>query len=188
MVIRRERPDGIVCSMGGQTALNVGIELHKRGVLEKYGCAVLGTPIAAVEASEDRQIFNDKLMEIGEKIAKSFSATTVEDAVAAAKEIGFPVMIRSAFALGGLGSGICEDEAKLRDMATKAFAITNQVLVERSLLGWREIEYEVLRDAADNACTVTNMEVSDAAGIAVLCECFNGRLTLCFRRNSCILP
>jgi carbamoyl-phosphate synthase (ammonia) len=165
MVIRREKPDGVIISMGGQTALNCGIELDKRGVLARYGVQVLGTPIAAVEAAEDRQLFNDKLMEIGEKIAPSMTATDVEAAVAAAASIGYPVMIRSAFALGGLGSGICADEAHLRDMASKAFAITNQVLVERSLAGWREIEYEVLRDAADNACICCNMENVDPCSV-----------------------
>jgi carbamoyl-phosphate synthase large subunit len=150
--------------MGGQTALNCGIELDKRGVLARYGVRVLGSSIAAVEAAEDRQIFNDKLAEIGEKVAKSESATSVDDAAAAAARIGYPVMLRSAFALGGLGSGICADEPSLRELAAKAFAITTQVLIERSLLGWREVEYEVLRDAADNACVCCNMENFDPCG------------------------
>jgi carbamoyl-phosphate synthase (ammonia) len=165
MVIRRERPDGIVVSMGGQTALNCGVELHNSGVLAKYGVRVLGTQIDAIVATEDRQIFNDKLNEINEKLAQSFAVTTVDDAVAAAEKIKYPVMIRSAFALGGLGSGICNDEAHLRDMATKAFSLTNQVLVEKSLKGWKEIEYEVVRDAADNCITVCNMENFDPLGV-----------------------
>jgi carbamoyl-phosphate synthase (ammonia) len=140
MVIKRERPDGIVVSMGGQTALNCGVALHESGVLEKYGVRVLGTQIDAIVATEDRQIFADKLAEIKEKLAPSTAVNTVDDAVTAAYKIGFPVMIRSAFALGGLGSGICVDETHLRDMAGKAFAVTNQVLVEKSLKGWKEVE------------------------------------------------
>jgi carbamoyl-phosphate synthase (ammonia) len=165
MVIRRERPDGIVVSMGGQTALNCGVELHNSGVLAKYGVKVLGTQIDAIVATEDRQIFADKLNEINEKLAPSLAVTSVQDAVDAALKIKYPVMIRSAFALGGLGSGICNNEAELRDMATRAFSLTNQVLVERSLKGWKEIEYEVVRDAADNCITVCNMENFDPLGV-----------------------
>jgi len=165
MVIRRERPDGIVVSMGGQTALNCGVALHNSGVLQKYGVKVLGTQIDAIVATEDRQIFNDKLNEINEKLAPSVAVNTVADALVAAKKIQYPVMIRSAFALGGLGSGICNDEAQLKDMASKAFSLTNQVLVERSLKGWKEIEYEVVRDCADNCITVCNMENFDPLGV-----------------------
>ncbi|ETV71100.1 carbamoyl-phosphate synthase, large subunit [Aphanomyces astaci] len=164
-VIRRERPDGILISMGGQTALNCGVELHHNGVFEKYGVRVLGTPISVIEATEDRQIFNDKLNEIGEKIATSFTAESVAEALAAADKIGYPVMIRSAFALGGLGSGICDDKAHLTQMAKKAFAGSPQILVERSMKGWKEVEYEVVRDSADNCITVCNMENFDPLGI-----------------------
>ncbi|DBA02545.1 TPA: hypothetical protein N0F65_011017 [Lagenidium giganteum] len=164
-VIKRERPDGIVISMGGQTALNCGVELHKKGILQKYGVEVLGTQIDVIEATEDRDMFNIKLKEIGEKIAMSFAVKSIDDAVAAAHKIGFPVMIRSAFALGGLGSGICETEEELRGMAKKAFSGSPQILVERSMKGWKEVEYEVVRDAANNCLTVCNMENFDPLGI-----------------------
>jgi carbamoyl-phosphate synthase (ammonia) len=166
-VIKRERPDGLVLSMGGQTALNCGLELHNKGVLAKYGVKVLGTQVDAIEASEDRQIFNDKLNEINEKIAPSITATTVAQAVTAAAKIGYPCMIRSAFALGGLGSGICRDQAHLEEMAAKALSLSNQILVEKSLKGWKEVEYEVVRDAADNCITVCNMENFDPLGACV---------------------
>jgi carbamoyl-phosphate synthase (ammonia) len=165
MVIIREKPDAIMVSMGGQTALNCGVALHNSGVLAKHNVRVLGTQIDAIVATEDRQIFADKLNEINEKLAPSITAENLEDAVAAAKKIGFPCMIRSAFALGGLGSGICTDEAHLRDMAGRAFALTNQILVEKSLKGWKEVEYEVVRDSADNCITVCNMENFDPLGI-----------------------
>ena len=165
MVIKRERPDSILVSMGGQTALNCGVALHNSGVLAKYNVRVLGTQIDAIVATEDRQIFSDKLNEINEKLAPSFAVENLEDAVAAALKIRYPVMVRSAFALGGLGSGICDDEAALRDMVGKAFSLTNQVLVEKSLKGWKEVEYEVVRDAADNCITVCNMENFDPLGI-----------------------
>ncbi|OQR98727.1 carbamoyl-phosphate synthase, ammonia [Thraustotheca clavata] len=164
-VIRRERPDGILISMGGQTALNCGVELHHRGILEKYGVKVLGTQIPVIEATEDREIFNAKLIEINEKIATSFAAASVQEALDAADKIGYPVMIRSAFALGGLGSGICEDKKQLTNMAKKAFAGSPQILVERSMKGWKEVEYEVVRDAANNCITVCNMENFDPLGI-----------------------
>ncbi|POM73123.1 Carbamoyl-phosphate synthase, large subunit, partial [Phytophthora palmivora] len=164
-VIKRERPDGILISMGGQTALNCGVELDKRGVFEKYGVQVLGTQIDVINYTEDRELFNDKLAEINEKIAQSEAVESVDDAVKAAYNIGFPVMIRSAFALGGLGSGICEDEAQLRKMAKQAFSGSPQILVERSMKGWKEVEYEVVRDAANNCLTVCNMENFDPLGI-----------------------
>ncbi len=165
LVIKREKPDGILISMGGQTALNCGIALHNSGVLASNGVRVLGTQIDAIVATEDRQIFSDKLNEINEKLAPSITAENVEDAVKAAVKIGYPCMIRSAFALGGLGSGICANEAELRIMAGQAFAITHQVLVEKSLKGWKEVEYEVVRDAADNCITVCNMENFDPLGV-----------------------
>jgi len=164
-IIKKEKPDGIVVSMGGQTALNCAIELYRSGVFEKYGVEVLGTPISVVIETEDRQLFSDKLHEINEKIAESFAVHTVEDAVEAAKTIGFPLMIRSAFALGGLGSGICDDEPMLRDMARKALSLSEQILVEKSMKGWKEVEYEVVRDSHDNCVTVCNMENFDPLGI-----------------------
>uniref|UniRef100_A0A8C8T1Q0 carbamoyl-phosphate synthase (ammonia) n=2 Tax=Pelusios castaneus TaxID=367368 RepID=A0A8C8T1Q0_9SAUR len=164
-VIKAERPDGLILGMGGQTALNCGVELFRRGVLKEYGVKVLGTSVEAIMATEDRQLFSDKLTEINEKIAPSFAVESIEDALKAAEMIGYPVMIRSAYALGGLGSGICPDKERLLDLGTKAFAVTNQILVERSVVGWKEIEYEVVRDASDNCITVCNMENVDAMGV-----------------------
>eukprot|EP00058_Branchiostoma_floridae_P013144 XP_002598632.1 hypothetical protein BRAFLDRAFT_67029 [Branchiostoma floridae] len=164
-VIKREKPDGILLSMGGQTALNCGVELFKQGILQENGVQVLGTPIESVMATEDRQIFSDKLTEINEKIAPSFAVESVKEALEAAAEIGYPVMVRAAYALGGLGSGLAEDRHKLKDIATKAFAMSNQILIEKSLLGWKEVEYEVVRDSADNCVTVCNMENFDPLGV-----------------------
>ncbi|XP_042302928.1 carbamoyl-phosphate synthase [ammonia], mitochondrial isoform X1 [Sceloporus undulatus] len=164
-VIKAEQPDGIILGMGGQTALNCGVELFKSGILQEHGVKVLGTSVESIMATEDRQMFSDKLNEINEKIAPSFAVESVEDALEAAGKIGYPVMIRSAYALGGLGSGLCLDEEQLLDLSTKAFAMTNQILVERSVVGWKEIEYEVVRDAADNCITVCNMENVDAMGV-----------------------
>jgi carbamoyl-phosphate synthase (ammonia) len=164
-IIKREKPDGLILSMGGQTGLNVGIELEQSGVLAKYGVKVLGTSVESIIATEDRGIFSEKLAEINEKVAPSFAVDTIEDAVIAAEKIKYPCMIRSAFALGGLGSGICTDEAHLREMASKAFSSSPQILVEKSLLGWKEVEYEVVRDAADNCITVCNMENFDPLGV-----------------------
>uniref|UniRef100_A0A452SJW0 carbamoyl-phosphate synthase (ammonia) n=1 Tax=Ursus americanus TaxID=9643 RepID=A0A452SJW0_URSAM len=164
-VIKAERPDGLILGMGGQTALNCGVELFKRGVLKEYGVKVLGTSVESIMATEDRQLFSDKLNEINEKIAPSFAVESIEDALKAADTIGYPVMIRSAYALGGLGSGICPTKEVLLDLSTKAFAMTNQILVERSVTGWKEIEYEVVRDADDNCVTVCNMENVDAMGV-----------------------
>ncbi|XP_015267203.1 PREDICTED: carbamoyl-phosphate synthase [ammonia], mitochondrial-like, partial [Gekko japonicus] len=164
-VIRAERPDGLILGMGGQTALNCGVELFKRGILQEYGVKVLGTSVESIMATEDRQLFSNKLNEINEKIAPSFAVESVDDALEAAGKIGYPVMIRSAYALGGLGSGLCHDKEELMDLATKAFAMTNQLLVEKSLVGWKEIEYEVVRDAADNCITVCSMENVDAMGV-----------------------
>uniref|UniRef100_Q9PTM9 Carbamoyl-phosphate synthase [ammonia], mitochondrial n=1 Tax=Opsanus beta TaxID=95145 RepID=Q9PTM9_9TELE len=164
-VIKIERPDGILLSMGGQTALNCGVELFRRGILKKYGVQVLGTSVESIMATEDRQLFSDKLVEINEKIAPSIAVETVPDALKAAEQIGYPVMIRSAYALGGLGSGLCATKEKLEDMAQKALAMSSQILVEKSLLGWKEVEYEVVRDVADNCVTVCNMENFDPLGI-----------------------
>uniref|UniRef100_A0A9J8C5Q1 Carbamoyl-phosphate synthase [ammonia], mitochondrial n=1 Tax=Cyprinus carpio carpio TaxID=630221 RepID=A0A9J8C5Q1_CYPCA len=164
-VIKVERPDGILLSMGGQTALNCGVELFQSGVLQKYGVLVLGTPVESIMATEDRQLFSDKLMGINEKIAPSIAVKTVADALKAADEIGYPVMLRSAYALGGLGSGLCANKEKLEDTARKALAMSSQILVEKSLLGWKEVEYEVVRDVADNCVTVCNMENFDPLGI-----------------------
>jgi carbamoyl-phosphate synthase (ammonia) len=163
-IIKRERPDGILISMGGQTALNCGVELYNKGVLKKYGVSVMGTPVETVIATEDRQIFNDKLNEIGEKIARSATAETVEEAKREALAIGYPVMIRAAYTLGGLGSGICATEAILEEKSKIALSMSPQILVEKSLLGWKELEYEVVRDAADNCITVCNMENFDPLG------------------------
>ncbi|TRZ04154.1 hypothetical protein DNTS_023072, partial [Danionella cerebrum] len=164
-VIRVEKPDGILLSMGGQTALNCGVELFQNGVLQKYGVQVLGTPVESIIATEDRQLFSNKLMEINEKIAPSFAVKTVADALKAADKIGYPVMLRSAYALGGLGSGLCANREKLEETAHKALAMSSQILVEKSLLGWKEVEYEVVRDVADNCVTVCNMENFDPLGI-----------------------
>jgi carbamoyl-phosphate synthase (ammonia) len=164
-VIRKEKPDSIIISMGGQTALNCAVEMYNKGIFEKYGVQVLGTPVPVVIDTEDRQLFNDRLNEINEKIAESYTATGIEEAVGHAKKIGYPLMIRSAFALGGLGSGICTDEAHLRDMAQKALSVSPQILVEKSMKGWKEVEYEVVRDTMDNCVTVCNMENFDPLGI-----------------------
>ncbi|NXU74377.1 CPSM synthase, partial [Oreotrochilus melanogaster] len=164
-VIKAERPDGLILGMGGQTALNCGVELFKQGVLQEYGVKVLGTSVESIMATEDRKLFSDKLTELNEKIAPSFAVESIEDALKAAEKINYPVMIRSAYALGGLGSGICPDEESLLDLATKAFAMTKQILVEKSVVGWKEIEYEVVRDAADNCIAVCNMENIDAMGV-----------------------
>ncbi|NXS31266.1 CPSM synthase, partial [Pomatostomus ruficeps] len=164
-VIKAECPDGLILGMGGQTALNCGVELFKQGVLQQYGVKVLGTSVESIMATEDRKLFSDKLTELNEKIAPSLAVESVEDALKAAEKICYPVMIRSAYALGGLGSGICPDKESLMDLGTKAFAMTNQILVEKSVVGWKEIEYEVVRDAADNCIAVCNMENIDAMGV-----------------------
>ncbi|NXC42745.1 CPSM synthase, partial [Penelope pileata] len=164
-VIKAEHPDGLILGMGGQTALNCGVELFKQGVLQQYGVKVLGTSVESIMATEDRKLFSDKLTELNEKIAPSFAVESIEDALEAAEKISYPVMIRSAYALGGLGSGICTNKESLLDLGTKAFAMTNQILVEKSVVGWKEIEYEVVRDAADNCIAVCNMENIDAMGV-----------------------
>ncbi|MDE7074944.1 MAG: carbamoyl-phosphate synthase (glutamine-hydrolyzing) large subunit [Odoribacter sp.] len=164
-VIQKERPDGILLAFGGQTALNCGVELYRKGILEKYGVQVLGTPVQAIIDTEDREIFADKLREIGVKTPRSIAASGMEEAVAAAREVGFPLIVRAAYTLGGLGSGFCSDEAELRRLAAVAFSYSPQVLVEESLKGWKEVEYEVMRDRYDNCITVCNMENFDPLGI-----------------------
>lgn len=156
-IIQYEKPDGIYVTFGGQTALNVGIKL--RDEFEGLGVKVLGTPIATLIETEDRQRFADAMLQIGEKCAESATATTPDEAVVAATKIGFPVIVRAAYALGGLGSGFAQNEAELRELCAKAFATSPQVLVERSMKGWKEIEYEVVRDCRDNCIVVCNMEV-----------------------------
>ena len=164
-VMKKEKPDGIVISMGGQTALNCAVEMYHAGIFDKYNVKVMGTQVPSVIVAEDRQLFSDALNEINEKIAESYTAVTIEEAVEAAKKTGYPLMIRSAFALGGLGSGICVDEAALRENARMALATSPQILVEKSMLGWKEVEYEVVRDVYDNCVTVCNMENFDPLGI-----------------------
>ncbi|HIS10125.1 MAG TPA: carbamoyl-phosphate synthase (glutamine-hydrolyzing) large subunit [Candidatus Avibacteroides excrementipullorum] len=164
-VIRKERPDGILLSFGGQTALNCGVKLYEQGVFEKYNVKVLGTPVRAIMDTEDRELFVKKLDEIGVKTIKSEAVETVEDAIRAAEEVGYPVIIRAAYALGGLGSGFCDDREQLVQRAEKALSFSPQILVEKSLKGWKEIEYEVVRDRYDNCITVCNMENFDPLGI-----------------------
>jgi carbamoylphosphate synthase large subunit len=164
-VIEKERPDSILLQFGGQTALNCGMALDRMGVLEKYGVRVLGTQVKVIEATEDREIFAAKLAEIKEHVAPSATATSVEQAMAAAVSIGFPVLIRAGFALGGLGSGFADSKETLLPLLHKAFASSTQVIVDKSLRGWKEIEYEVVRDCKDNCITVCNMENFDPLGI-----------------------
>ena len=164
-VIEKERPDGVLLSFGGQTALNCGVALYKAGVFEKYNTRVLGTPVQAIMDTEDRELFVKKLDEIDVKTIKSEAVETIEDARRAAKELGYPVIIRAAYALGGLGSGFCDNEEELNVLAEKAFSFSPQVLVEKSLKGWKEVEYEVVRDRFDNCITVCNMENFDPLGI-----------------------
>ena len=164
-VIAQERPDGILLSFGGQTALNCGVELYQNGVLERYGVKVLGTPIQAIIDTEDRDLFVKRLNEIDVKTIKSEACNTVEEVRKAAAELGYPVILRAAYALGGLGSGFCDNEEQLEQQAEEAFSFSPQVLVEKSLKGWKEIEYEVVRDKYDNCITVCNMENFDPLGI-----------------------
>ena len=164
-IIEKERPDGILLSFGGQTALNCGVELYQKGVLDKYGVRVLGTSVQAIMDTEDRDLFVRRLNEIGVKTIKSHACCTVEEVREAALELGFPVILRAAYALGGLGSGFCDNEEELQIQAEEAFSFSPQVLVEKSLRGWKEIEYEVVRDCYDNCITVCNMENFDPLGI-----------------------
>ena len=164
-VIEKERPDGVMLAFGGQTALNCGVALYKDGVFEKYGVKVLGTPVQAIIDTEDREIFVHKLNEINVKTIKSEAVENAIDARRAAAELGYPVIVRAAYALGGLGSGFCDNEEELDVLVEKAFSFSPQVLVEKSLRGWKEVEYEVVRDRFDNCITVCNMENFDPLGI-----------------------
>lgn len=164
-VIAKERPDGILLAFGGQTALNCGVELYEGKILEKYNVKVLGTPVRAIMDTEDRELFVKKLDEIDVKTIKSEAVNTVDAALKAARHLGFPVIVRAAYALGGLGSGFCDNEKELIDLAEKALSFSPQVLVEKSLKGWKEVEYEVVRDRFDNCITVCNMENFDPLGI-----------------------
>lgn len=164
-IIARERPDGLLLAFGGQTALNCGTELYRKGILEKYGVKVLGTSVEAIMDTEDRDLFVKRLSEIDVKTPRSRAVEGMEEAVAAAGELGYPVMVRSAYALGGQGSGICNDEAQFRELAESAFTFSDQILVEESLKGWKEIEFEVIRDANDRCFTVASMENFDPLGI-----------------------
>jgi len=164
-VIQKEKPEGIMLAFGGQTALNCGVALYKEGILEKYNVKVLGTPVQAIMDTEDRELFVQKLNEINVKTIKSEAVENAEDARRAAKELGYPVIVRAAYALGGLGSGFCDNEEQLDVLVEKAFSFSPQVLVEKSLRGWKEVEYEVVRDRFDNCITVCNMENFDPLGI-----------------------
>jgi carbamoyl-phosphate synthase large subunit len=164
-VIKKERPDGILLAFGGQTALNCGVQLYQSGVLEKYNVRVLGTPVQAIMDTEDRELFVKKLDEIGVKTIKSEAVESVADACSAAAKLGYPVIVRAAYALGGLGSGFCDNEQELITLVEKALSFSPQVLVEKSLKGWKEVEYEVVRDRFDNCITVCNMENFDPLGI-----------------------
>ena len=164
-VIEKERPDGILLSFGGQTALNCGVALYKSGVLEKYNVQVLGTPVQAIIDTEDREIFAGKLAEINVKTPRSIAASNMEEAFAAVDKLGFPIIVRAAYTLGGLGSGFCSNKEELERLAASAFSYSPQVLIEESLKGWKEVEYEVVRDKYDNCITVCNMENFDPLGI-----------------------
>ncbi len=164
-IIEKEKPDGLLLAFGGQTALNCGIALHKSGVIEKYGIQVLGTPVEAIIQTEDREQFANKLGEINVKTPKSIAVTTMEDALTASDTIGFPLIVRAAFTLGGQGSGFCDNREELLQLANKAFSYSSQILVEESLKGWKEVEYEVVRDRFDNCLTICNMENFDPLGI-----------------------
>ncbi len=164
-IIAKEEPDSILLQFGGQTALNVGVDLYEKGILEKYNIKVLGTPVEAIQATEDRLLFANKVTEIGLKVALSRTARNVEEAVAAAETIGFPVMVRIAYALGGLGSGIVNNKEELIEKARRAFTFTNQILIEESLYGWKEVEYEIVRDKFNNCITICSMENIDPMGI-----------------------
>jgi carbamoyl-phosphate synthase large subunit len=164
-IIKKELPDSILLQFGGQTALNVGVELYEKGILHKYNIKVLGTPVEAIQDTEDRLRFANKVTEIGLKVATSKTAKNVEEAVEAAEEIGYPVMVRIAYALGGLGSGIVNNKTELLDKARRAFSFTNQILIEESLRGWKEVEYEIIRDRYNNCITICSMENIDPMGI-----------------------
>ncbi len=164
-IIAKERPDGIMLAFGGQTALNCGVALYENGILERYGVEVLGTPVRAIMDTEDRELFVKKLDEIDIKTIKSEAVDNIDDALRVANTLGYPVIVRAAYALGGLGSGFCDNDSELRSLTEKALAFSPQVLVEKSLKGWKEVEYEVVRDRFDNCITVCNMENFDPLGI-----------------------
>jgi carbamoyl-phosphate synthase large subunit len=164
-VIERENPDGILLAFGGQTALNCGVELYKSGIFEKYSVKVLGTPVQAIMDTEDRDLFVKKLNQIDVKTIKSYAVSTTNEALEAAEKLGYPVIVRAAYALGGLGSGFCNNEKELKELSVKALNYSDQLLIEKSLKGWKEIEYEVVRDRFDNCITVCNMENFDPLGI-----------------------
>ena len=164
-VIEKEKPDSILLQFGGQTALNVGVKLFEKGTLDKFNIKVLGTPVEAIIDTEDRFLFSKKCEEIGLKVASGKTAKNIEEAVTVAKGIGYPVMVRIAYALGGLGSGIVDNKTDLIDKAEKAFKFTNQILIEESLAGWKEVEYEIVRDKFDNCITICSMENVDPMGI-----------------------
>ncbi|KAM9893283.1 hypothetical protein OXX79_009443, partial [Metschnikowia pulcherrima] len=164
-IIEREKPDGILLTFGGQTGLNVGVQLDKMGVFDRYGVKVLGTPIKTLETSEDRDLFAQALKEIDIPIAESIAVETVDDALAAAESIGYPIIVRSAYSLGGLGSGFAANKDELRDLSSRSLSLAPQILVEKSLKGWKEVEYEVVRDRVGNCITVCNMENFDPLGI-----------------------
>lgn len=164
-IIKKERPDGIMLAFGGQTALNCGVTLYEKGIFEEYGIDVLGTPVQAIKDTEDRELFNQRMHEIGVHTISSEACEDIEHARRAAAQLGYPVIIRAAYALGGMGSGFCDNEEELNALCEKAFSFSPQVLVEKSLKGWKEIEYEVVRDAYDNCITVCNMENFDPLGI-----------------------
>ena len=164
-IILKEQPDSILLQFGGQTALNVGVDLYDKGILEKYNIKVLGTPVETIKDTEDRLLFGDRVAEVGLKIARSKTAKSVDEAVKAAEEINFPVMVRIAYALGGLGSGIVNNKEELVEKAKRAFSFTNQILIEESLYGWKEVEYEIVRDNYDNCITICSMENIDPMGI-----------------------
>ncbi len=164
-VIQKERPDSIMLSFGGQTALNCGIELYQKGILEKYGVQVLGTPVQTIINTEDRELFADMMRSIGVKTARSEAVNSIEEALRVVREIGYPVIVRAAYTLGGLGSGFCSNDEELKELASSAFTYSPQILIEESLKGWKEIEYEVVRDQYDNCITVCNMENFDPLGI-----------------------
>ena len=164
-VIQKEKPDGVLLTFGGQTALNCGITLHQRGIFSKHGVRVIGTSVESIIKTEDRDLFNKNLAEINEKFATSVACNTVEETLVAAEKVGYPVIARCGFALGGLGSGFAENPTEMKELATKALALTPQILVEKSLRGWKELEYEVVRDMHDNCVTVCNMENFDPLGV-----------------------
>lgn len=164
-IIEKERPDGILLGFGGQTALNTGVELYDKGILDKYNVKVLGTSVTTIKDTEDRFLFSERVNEVGLKVATSQTVRNVEEAIKAAEKIGYPVMVRIAYALGGLGSGIVENEEELVEKAGRAFSFTNQILIEESLYGWKEVEYEIVRDVYNNCITVCNMENVDPMGI-----------------------